>query len=384
MKRVDSEPRKDWEAHVANTGFIWHTANGQPYWQENAYYSFSMKQIEEIEEATEECHAMFNEAAQYVIDNNLFGEFDIPTEFIPRLIKDWNNEPPALNYGRFDFGYDGKSPPKLFEYNADTPTSLVEASLVQWYWKEALFPEADQFNSIHEAFIARWKAIAPLLPKYVHFTHGEEETGEDAVTTAYMMDLAHEGGLVPIYTSLENIGWKPNLIGGGDFLDHEDEYIQALYKLYPWEWLTTEEFGKNILKADTLWIEPTWKMLFSNKAILPILWKLFPGHKNLLGAHYHKPSFLTKETENYVVKPTLAREGANVQIIENGKVVAETEGKYSGKVIYQERFALPNFSGKYPVIGSWCVDGAAVGMGIREAGLITGNTASFVPHIIEG
>jgi glutathionylspermidine synthase len=35
------------------------------------------------------------------------------------------------------------------------------------------------------------------------------------------------------------------------------------------------------------------------------------------------------------------------------------------------------------VIGSWVVDGVPAGMGVREDGLITGNTASFVPHAIE-
>ena len=28
------------------------------------------------------------------------------------------------------------------------------------------------------------------------------------------------------------------------------------------------------------WIEPIWKILLSNKGILPILWELFPHHAN--------------------------------------------------------------------------------------------------------
>jgi glutathionylspermidine synthase len=36
------------------------------------------------------------------------------------------------------------------------------------------------------------------------------------------------------------------------------------------------------------------------------------------------------------------------------------------------------------VIGAWIVDGEPCGLGIREDGLITGNTAKFVPHVVEG
>jgi glutathionylspermidine synthase len=35
-------------------------------------------------------------------------------------------------YGRFDLAYRGDGPPKLLEYNADTPTALFEAAVVQW------------------------------------------------------------------------------------------------------------------------------------------------------------------------------------------------------------------------------------------------------------
>lgn len=381
MKRHIIDPRNHWEKLVANDGFIWHTANGKPYWQENAYYSFTLAQVEEIEKATEHCHIMMMKAAEHVIENKLFDKFQIPEAFIPRIIADWKDEPPALNYGRFDFGYDGKSPPKLFEYNADTPTSLVEAAVIQWNWKEDVFAGADQFNSIHERFIARWKEIAPHLPsKMVYFTHGEETSGEDAITTAYMMDLAHEGGIIPEYIPIEQIGYDKLI---DEFVDKNENEIEALYKLYPWEWLVNEEFGENILKSSNVWIEPSWKMLLSNKAILPFLWELFPESPYLLPTVFGKGA--PKWTDSYVVKPILAREGANVTIMKDGAEVAKTEGVYEkSEVINQALYPLPNFSGKYPVIGSWCVDGEACGMGIREDGLITGNTASFIPHIIEG
>lgn len=74
------------------------------------------------------------------------------------IVWSWNEEPPAI-YGRFDLAYDGIHPPKLLEYNADTPTALLEASVVQWYWLQDVFPKDDQFNSIHEHLVAKWKEL---------------------------------------------------------------------------------------------------------------------------------------------------------------------------------------------------------------------------------
>src|SRR5262249_41916174 len=153
--------------------------------------------------------------------------------------------------------------------------------------------------------------------------------------------------------------------------DLDNREIRTLYHLYPWEWLVNEPFGRFILENQgrTVWIEPIWKMIWSNKAILPILWDLYPRHPNLLWASAEKPT-----GASYVKKPALAREGANVVVVRDGIEVASRDGRYGdGPVIYQGLFDLPDFDGARPVVGSWIVDGAPAGMGIREDGLITGN-----------
>jgi len=259
---------------------------------------------------------------------------------------------------------------------------LLEAAVIQWFWKEEQFPRKDQFNRIHEALIAKWKDVKPhLASNTVHFAHHADTAGEDSVTTAYMMDLAREAGLMPQYLRMQDIGWKQNAENqSGRFLDLQEREIDTLYKLYPWEWLVAEAFGKNLLRnmGRTRWVEPIWKMMWSNKAILAILWEMFPNHPNLLWASLDKPL-----SDNYVRKPILAREGANVSIMQKNAELAATAGRYDGPVIYQGYHALPHFNGNIPVIGSWSVDGAACGMGIREDGLITSNLARFVPHIID-
>ncbi len=58
--------------------------------------------------------------------------------------------------------YDGGHEPKLLEYNADTPTALLEASVTQWYWLKDTQPGADQFNSIHERLLAKWKELKDI------------------------------------------------------------------------------------------------------------------------------------------------------------------------------------------------------------------------------
>ncbi|WP_443749277.1 glutathionylspermidine synthase family protein [Asticcacaulis solisilvae] len=381
MRRLTLDPRPDWQARVEAAGLIWHSAGGSPYWDESACYAFSREDIALIETATADLYRMFLAAGDHIVEQRLFDRFGIPDWCQPLIVEAWNEAPPALNYGRFDLGFDGKGPPKLFEFNCDTPTSLLEAAVVQWFWKEDVFPKADQFNALHEKLIAKWRDIAPYLGTgLVHFAHVPDAAGEDTVTVAYLMDTAREAGLSVKRLAMGDIGWAGNAAGGG-FYDLEDREIRALYKLYPWEWMVHEPFGRRIAEnhGRTLWIEPIWKMIWSNKAILPILWDLFPRHPNLLWARFDAPA-----GNNYVCKPCLAREGGNVTVVRNGTVIAETGGPYTGETLFQGLFDLPDFgNGRMPVVGSWVVDGEPAGIGVREDGPVTSNLARFIPSLLE-
>ena len=72
---------------------------------------------------------MTRKAAQRVIDNRLYSKTGYFRIAAPLIERSWESELPSL-YGRFDLMYDGCHPPKLLEYNADTPTSLLEAAVV--------------------------------------------------------------------------------------------------------------------------------------------------------------------------------------------------------------------------------------------------------------
>ena len=378
MRRLALTPRPDWRAKVEALGLVWHTANGAPYWNEAACYSFTPAEIDDLAQATRELYGLFVQAGDYIIERRLYGRFGIPKWCEPLIEAAWRAEPPCLNYGRFDLGYDGNGPPKLFEFNCDTPTSLLEAAVVQWAWKEEVFPRAGQFNDLHDQLVAKWKDIAPFLPSgaLVHFTHAEEASGEDAVTSAYLMDTAREAGVAGRQILAPDIGWDSRR-----FVDLELREIRVLQHLYPWEWLVAEPFARHLAETGdrTLWIEPIWKMIWSNKAILPILWDLFPRHPNLLWASASGPA-----GDSYVEKPVLAREGSNVRVVRDGRVLADTDGGYADAPrVWQGLYDLPEFDGVRPVIGSWSVDGEPAGIGIREDGLITSNLSRFVPHIVE-
>ena len=373
MERHIINPRTNWQKIVESQGFVFHSAGGQPYWNESAFYSFREWEILAIEKATNELYHMCLEAVEYIISKKLYSKFEIPDHFIEIIEYSWQKDLPSI-YGRFDLAYDGHQI-KMLEFNADTPTSLLEASVIQWFWLQDIDARKDQFNSIHEKLIGHWKFLAPYLFKGdLHFTC-VKDSAEDYMTTAYMIDCAQQAGHSVKFIYIDDIGRDEKK---NKFLGIDNEPITNIFKLYPYEWMVNEEFGKYLVdnKENTNWIEPAWKALLSNKVILKVLWEIYPNNPYLLKTD------LSSLNYSYVRKPKLSREGANVQVVENGKIIAETGGEYGEEgYVYQEFFKIPNFDGNVPIIGSWVVGGEAAGMGIRESNtLITDNLSKFVPH----
>jgi glutathionylspermidine synthase len=379
------EPRRDWQRIVEEQGLVYGTpardSSGRvrPYWDESVHYVFDMDEVLSLEADVELLHSMCLEAVDNVVTTEGYQRFGIPEWVWPHIAESWKRQDPHV-YGRFDLRYDGKSPAKLLEYNADTPTTLLEASLLQWHWKTDVFPDDDQWNSIHEKLVERWSFLQDKLPSNeLHFTwSAADPSGEDNVTTAYLQETAAEAGLDTVGLAIEEIGWDPLL---KRFVDLEESQMATVLKLYPWEWVVDEEFGRNAVESlpRTLWIEPLWKMILSNKTLLAILWENYPGHPNLLPAFADDPGILTE----YVRKPKLGREGANVQIVATG-YETQTDGVYGAEgFVYQAFDPLPEFDGYRPALGAWIVGDSSAGLGIRETGgLVTDDGAAFVPHRI--
>lgn len=376
IKKLRVDP--NWESRLESIGYGYHTLGGIPYWVDDYYYEISTKEADLIYKATNELWSMCLEAVEYVIKHKLYSLFHIPPFMTHHIERTWKDDEPSI-YGRFDLAYDTSTGTlKMLEFNADTPTSLFETGIVQWYWKNHYFPElTDQFNSIHEQLINSWGELKPYLRgDILHFTCARE-TLEDLTNLEYLRDTAMQAGLQTKLVYIDDIGWT-----GRDFVDFEGEPIQSIFKLYPWEWMAREEFGVHVINDlnQAQWIEPSWKMLLSNKAILPILWQLFPNHPYLLASYLDTP----KHLKHFVKKPILSREGANIEMYYDRQMIYATEGEYGEEgFIYQELATLHREESGFSIIGSWIIGQESCGISFRESDMpITTDRSRFIPHII--
>lgn len=376
IKKLRIDP--NWESRLEAIGYGYHTLGGVPYWVDDYYYEISTKEADLIYKATNELWSMCLEAVDYVIKHKLYSKFHIPPFIVHHIERTWEMDDPSI-YGRFDFAYDPLNGDlKMLEFNADTPTSLFETGIVQWYWKNHYFPPlTDQFNSVHEQLINSWGEMKSYLKgDILHFACAKE-TLEDLTNVEYLRDTAIQAGLKTKLVYIDDIGWT-----GRDFIDLDGDSIQAIFKLYPWEWMVREDFGVHIVNDlnQTQWIEPSWKMLLSNKAILPILWELFPNHPYLLASYFQEPAHL----KHFVKKPILSREGANIEMYYDKQMIYSTPGEYGEEgYIYQELANLHREETGFSIIGSWVIGQESCGISFRESDMpITTDISRFVPHII--
>lgn len=372
MQRESLAVRPEWQQQFESLGFHYHSIDGL-YWDERYAYRFTAKQIDQLEQVTEELHQMCLQAVEHVVSHGQFERFAIPEVFWSKVEQSWREQAFSL-FGRFDLSWNGQGHPKMLEYNADTPTGLVESSVAQWYWLQDVYPNQDQFNSLHEKLVAQWRRFPHK--GMIHFVCANNE--EDIGNLSYLRDTAIQAGFATKQGLVDDIGWDEDT---QTFVDEMDFKVAHLFKLYPWEWLCREAFAPHLLQSSTSIIEPAWKMILSNKAILPVLWELFPQHPNLLPAFAEEG----KIDGHYVKKPLLSREGENITIYSD-TCPLQTAGEYGQEgYIFQAFAPQPKFDDgitpAYSSIGSWVVGDHAAGIGIREdESLITKNTSRFVPH----
>jgi glutathionylspermidine synthase len=280
--------------------------------------------------------------------------------------------------------YDGSGPAKLLEYNADTPTSIYETGYFQWSWLEArvadgaLPADADQLNSLHEKLIDRFRAI--FQPRsYVHFSSDKDHV-EDRQTVRYLEDLAAQAGLIPKFVAIDEIG----LDADGRFVDRHGVLVMAMFKLYPWEDMFREPFADQLMNSGSVFLEPPWKAILSNKAMLPLLWERHRGHPNLLPAFFEGDPAAADLGSSFVRKPFFSREGADIELVEGVHREIGPKGDYGEEGhILQGLAPLSYLDGQHAVLGSWVVGTEAAGLSVREdSARITSNTSRFLPHVI--
>ena len=382
MRRLTLPERPGWRDKARGVGFGFHEMYGEPYWLDSAAYAFSLDEIEErIEAPTEALHELCMEVVESVVENEReLRRLSIPESRFDLIRDSWRAGDRHL-YGRFDLAYDGQGPAKMLEYNADTPTSIFEAAWFQHNWlidqiELGVLPEGtDQFNLLQESLIEAFATFpADRIFHFACWTANDEDRG----TCAYLMDCAVQAGHRVEMIDIRAIG-----VDAQDrFVDTSERTIDRCFKLYPWEDMLREPFGPKVRAG--VFIEPAWKAILSNKAILPLLWERNPGHPNLLPAYFAEDPRAAGLAKS-VSKPIFSREGENVTLLEAGRAVEAADGDYGAeKRIVQAYAPLFAADGQHAVLGSWVIGDRAAGLGMREdGGRITRNLSRFVPHVID-
>ncbi|MDD2697388.1 MAG: glutathionylspermidine synthase family protein [Arcobacteraceae bacterium] len=381
-------------SYLESIGFTWHTDLDNSSYIADKFVVLNESEAEKFYEATNELYDMFVEAAQFVIDNNLFHELDIPFNLVDIVKKSWEDDVHWHLYGRFDLagGIDGK-PIKLIEFNADTPTSLFEISIIQWAMlKFNGLDEASQFNSIYEALGDNFRRIITLNGDIEKFDEYYEKLNwkilfssikgniEEEHTTKLLQHIASEVGFETEFAFVDEV------IFSDDGIIKDDELFEFWFKLIPWEDIAIEE-GELALRLTEL-IEnkkviifnPAYTLLFQSKGIMKILWDLFPNHPLLL-----ETSFEPLQSKKQVEKMCFGREGANVAIINSDNSLdIKTEGVYENfKPIYQEYVEFPKDEDGNSYQAGVFYAYEACGLGFRKGGKILDNMSKFVGHIVE-
>ncbi len=379
------------DSSLEELGFTWHTDSDGSKYVSDELLHVSDEEAEAYYEAANTIYDMYVEAAEFVIDNDLFFELGIPFNLIESIKKSWENDVHWHIYGRFDFsgGIDGK-PIKLIEFNADTPTGLFESAILQWaLLKHNDMDEERQFNNIYQAISDNFRRLITLFDDTDRFEElydgwkilfsSVEGNDEEESTTKLLRQIATDAGFVTGFEFLQNVGFDENGIH-----DAHDNPYEYWFKLYPWEDIATEEpelavtLNEIMSNQKAIILNPAYTLLFQSKGMLKILYDLFPDSPYLL-----KTSFEPLEGA-YVEKRIFGREGANTKIVSsNGEILAQRDGPYENyKPIYQEytEFAKDVHGKSYQAGLFFSYE--ACGLGFRRGGKIMDNMSKFVGHVL--
>jgi len=377
---------------LEDIGMLWHTDEDGSDYIANELVRVSETEAEAYYTAANTLYEMFIEAAQHVIDNNLYTELGIPANLIRMIEQSWDRDDWHL-YGRFDLagGIDGH-PIKLIEFNADTPTSLYETSIVQWALLKANdMDESQQFNNIHSMLQENFRRLishdddadfAENYAKEKFLFSSIRDLTEDERTVRYLQHAAHEAGLFTDFSFLDETGF----VEKQGVFNKDHQLADFWFKLFPWEDIAADELElthilETISERDsTRIINPAYTLLFQSKGIMKILCDLYPDSPYLL-----QTSFEPLPNTAQVEKKLFGREGANMRVLDaEGNVTAETKGDYAQhKSVYQEYVPFPqDGQGRHYQAGVFYI-WEACGLGFRRGDIILDNMSKFVGHIVE-
>jgi len=345
------------------------------------FYTLDISRAHAISKQAEELHQMFMAATAHVLASderlNKFGydpalwplfraSFAARAEFAPIA-------------GRFDVALTHEGI-KVYEYNCDSAADLYECGSVQGRWgRVAMLPGSDAGTALFEQLVRAWQESAVAQAGSTLHVMFDDDV-EEAYHAGYMQSAAESAGVrcKPI-CGLAALSWKD-----GAPVDADGEAIRFVWKAWSWETVFDSMRMPQAAKgtptlADVLLLqpgvkvwEPLWTCIPSNKAILPVLWDMFPEHPCLLRAEYTISEAL--RATGYVAKPIVGRCGSNVTIFNpEGKILASSAGHFGNKhMVYQQTCHLPRSVTGGVLLCPWLISGRCAGMVLRvDKGLIT-------------
>lgn len=313
--------------------------------------------------------------------------------------------------GRFDFVRDVDGRWWLLEFNADTPSGVREATVVDALVAR-LLPAARGLGRPNEALApalerAFGRAVAGLPRGSALGLLTDASALEDLAQMAFTGRLLRPalGRLgVPIV-----LGDVDNVAGGPRGLSLRGQRVGALYRYYPFEAMVSHPAFPAIFEAvcagRVRLLNGLFGLLLQHKALMSWLWEhrgdlALPSDEADAVRDHVPPTWPASAVppsspEDVVVKQVFGREGEEVYLGEH--LTAEDWGSIGrqGTYVVQRRIrvqgydaALPSIKGPfqghgYPVVGSYVVDGRWAGFYTRFGGPVTTAQAKFFATLVE-
>jgi glutathionylspermidine amidase/synthetase len=342
----------------------------------NTYYRITQAAKDQLESATDELHQMFLHATDYALSHpELLSQFGLPEAILGKIRQSWANRKNQLITSRFDFAMseDGL---KVYEYNCDSASCYMEVAKVQGKWLKhhGVKGGTDAGGELFKQLVKAWKKCE--INSVIHVL--QDDDPEETYHALFMQDAIQAAGYQSVLVKgLDSL--RKNQLG--QIEDNQGNVIKWVWKTWAWETALDElrfeeqhssqaatdnpTLSDVLLNDDIMVFEPLWTLIPSNKAILPILWSLFPNHPNLLNTSFELTPELVES--GHVVKPIVGRCGANIKIIDQHQnILEEKTGAFDNRAqIYQQLFALPKINDLYVQVCTFTARGNYAGSGTR-------------------
>lgn len=347
---------------------------------ERRYFRIGESAERELRRATNELHAMFLHATHVVLeDDELLRRFHFPEVLWPRIRQSWDSRRSRMITGRFDFSLSERGL-KVYEYNADSASCHIECGRIQCSWathygvREGHCSGGELLPDLVEA----WRTAGIVGTLHIM----QDANAEETYHALFMKEAIDKAGVpCKVITGVEGLRWD----GEGRVVDADGVPINWVWKTWAWETVIDQircecdadeedrrlhrtrdpnrppRLADVMLRKDVKVFEPLWTLVPSNKAILPILWSMYPNHPYLLNAQFD----LTPELEEkgYAEKPIVGRCGSNIRIVDPDMgVIGATSGNFGDRnQMFQELFPLPRIDGLNVQVGTFSVGGRYAG-----------------------